>query len=69
MRDTIFERCGGFGAISRIDSDFYDRAADSPLLSPYAEGLLDDSNLLERGEFEVKGFGTQKLFLPDSGRG
>lgn len=69
MCDTIFERCGGFAAISRIVSDFYDRAADSPLLSPHAERLLDDFNLFERGEFEVRGFGIQKLFFLDSGRG
>jgi class 3 adenylate cyclase len=31
-----------------------------------AQGLVDDFNLSERGEFEIKGFGTQKLYYLDS---
>jgi class 3 adenylate cyclase len=31
-----------------------------------AQGLVDDFNLTERGEFEIKGFGTQKLYFVDS---
>jgi class 3 adenylate cyclase len=31
-----------------------------------ARGLVDDFVLTERGEFEIKGFGTQKLFFVDS---
>jgi class 3 adenylate cyclase len=33
-----------------------------------ADGLLDDFNVSERGEFEIKGFGTQKLYFLDSER-
>jgi hypothetical protein len=33
-----------------------------------ADGLLDDFNISERGEFEIKGFGTQKLYFLDSER-
>lgn len=35
---TMFERYGGFASVSRIVSEFYDRALDSPTLSPYFEG-------------------------------
>jgi adenylate cyclase len=31
-----------------------------------AQGLVDDFNLSERGEFEIKGFGNQKLYYVDS---
>lgn len=37
MADTIFERYGGFAAVRRIVSDFYDRAVDSPVLSHHFE--------------------------------
>jgi hypothetical protein len=33
-----------------------------------AEYLRDDFNLSERGEFEIKGFGVQKLYFLDSER-
>lgn len=35
MRQTIFERYGGFGRINRIVSAFYDKVLESPTLSPY----------------------------------
>lgn len=35
MTDSIFNRYGGFAAISRIVSDFYDRVLDSDQLAPY----------------------------------
>jgi adenylate cyclase len=31
-----------------------------------AKGLIDDFNLTDRGEFEIKGFGTQKLYFVES---
>lgn len=31
-----------------------------------AQGLVDDFHLSDRGEFEIKGFGVQKLFFVDS---
>ena len=39
MASTIFERYGGFASVSRIVSAFYDKALDSPVLSPYFEGI------------------------------
>jgi hemoglobin len=39
MRRTVFDRYGGFTTISRIVSAFYDRVLDSPVTSPYFEGI------------------------------
>lgn len=33
----LFERVGGFGAVSRVVSDFYDRVLDSDVLAPWFE--------------------------------
>jgi len=35
MRQSIFERYGGFAKISKIVMSFYDKILSSPLLSPY----------------------------------
>jgi hemoglobin len=35
MRQTIFEKYGGFAKISRIVMSFYDKVLDSPVTSPY----------------------------------
>ena len=35
MAQSIFQRYGGFASISRVVSAFYDKALESPLLSPY----------------------------------
>lgn len=35
MRQTIFERCGGFAAVSKVVMRFYDKILDSPATSPY----------------------------------
>ena len=35
MRQTIFERCGGFSAVSKVVMSFYDKVLDSPVTSPY----------------------------------
>ena len=37
MSSSLFENYGGFAKISRIVSAFYDKALDSPILSPYFE--------------------------------
>jgi len=37
MPPSMFENYGGFARISRIVSAFYDKALDSPILSPYFE--------------------------------
>jgi hemoglobin len=37
MRQSIFERYGGFATIRRVVSAFYERVLDSPQLSPYFE--------------------------------
>lgn len=34
----LFERLGGFGAVSRIVSDFYESVLDSEVLAPFFEG-------------------------------
>lgn len=39
MKATIFERCGGFGAVSRIVLGFYDRVSDSDRLAPFFEDI------------------------------
>lgn len=35
MRQTIFERYGGFAKVSKIVMSFYDKILASPLLAPY----------------------------------
>ncbi len=35
MKQTIFERYGGFAKVSRIVMSFYDKILDAPLTSPY----------------------------------
>lgn len=37
MAQSMFDRYGGFASVSRVVSAFYDRALESPLLSPYFE--------------------------------
>jgi len=39
MRQTIFERCGGFSAVSKVVMSFYDKVLDSPATSPYFSGV------------------------------
>lgn len=39
MRQTIFERCGGFTAVSKVVLSFYDKVLDSPVTSPYFSGV------------------------------
>ncbi len=39
MAQPIFERYGGFAKISRVVSDFYRRVLDSPILSPFFDGI------------------------------
>lgn len=39
VQRTLFEQLGGFAKIRLIVSDFYDRALDSPTLSPYFAGV------------------------------
>lgn len=35
MRQTIFERYGGFAKVSQVVMSFYDKILDSPATSPY----------------------------------
>ncbi len=35
MAKTMFERYGGFAAVSRVVSSFYDKILDSDITSPY----------------------------------
>lgn len=39
MRQTIFERCGGFSVVSRVVISFYDKILDSPVTSQYFSGI------------------------------
>lgn len=39
MTGTIFERCGGFAAVRKVISVFYDKVLDSPRLSRYFVGV------------------------------
>jgi len=39
MRQTIFERCGGFAAVSQVVIGFYDKVLDSPVTSQYFSGV------------------------------
>lgn len=46
VADTIFERYGGFAAVRRIVSDFYDRVLDSPVIAHHFE-KVDMKRLLD----------------------
>jgi hemoglobin len=46
LAQSIFERYGGFSAVSRVVSDFYRRVIDSPALSDYFRGV-DMRNLID----------------------
>ena len=35
MKQTVFERYGGFASVSRIVMGFYEKVLDSPIASPY----------------------------------
>lgn len=35
MAATVFDRYGGFGFVSKVVLDFYDRVSDSEILAPY----------------------------------
>jgi hemoglobin len=35
MRQTVFERYGGFAKVSRLVLSFYDKMLDSPVTAPY----------------------------------
>jgi hemoglobin len=35
---SVFERCGGFAAVRKVVSSFYDEVLDSPNLAPYFAG-------------------------------
>ena len=39
MRQTIFERYGGFSVVSQVVMSFYDKILDSPVTSPYFSGI------------------------------
>ena len=39
MAQSMFYRYGGFANVSKVVSSFYDKALDSPLLSPYFENV------------------------------
>ena len=39
MSQTLFEKYGGFGAVSRIVMDFYDRALDSDQIGDFFENV------------------------------
>jgi hemoglobin len=39
MRQTIFERNGGFSTVSRVVIGFYDKILDSPVTSQYFAGI------------------------------
>jgi hemoglobin len=46
MAETIFERYGGFAAVRRVVSDFYDRALDSQVIGHHFE-QIDMKRLLD----------------------
>ena len=39
MRQTLFERCGGFTVVSKVVMSFYDKILDSPVTSTYFSGV------------------------------
>jgi hemoglobin len=39
MAQSMFQRYGGFASVSKVVSAFYDKAIESPLLSPYFENI------------------------------
>ena len=46
MKNTIFERYGGFAKVSRIVMSFYEKILDSPVTSPYFANT-DMKNLID----------------------
>jgi hemoglobin len=46
MKQTIFERYGGFSKVSRVVMDFYDKILESPITSPYF-AKTDMRNLID----------------------
>ena len=38
MKNSIFERYGGFAKVSRVVMSFYDKVLDSPTVSPFFAG-------------------------------
>ncbi len=46
MAETLFERYGGFGTVSRIVSDFYGRVGESEILDSYF-GAIDMPTLID----------------------
>jgi hemoglobin len=46
LRETIFDRYGGFATVSRIVGDFYDQALNSPILGPFFIGV-DTKTLID----------------------
>ena len=39
MSDTLYQKYGGFGAISRVVIDFYDRLLDSETVGDYFDNV------------------------------
>lgn len=39
MATTVFERCGGFAAVRKVLSAFYDKMLDSEALKGYFDGV------------------------------
>lgn len=39
MATSVFERCGGFAAVRKVVSAFYDKVLDSPILEPHFENI------------------------------
>lgn len=46
MAQSMFHRYGGFASVSKVVSAFYDKAIESPLLSPYFE-KVDMARLID----------------------
>jgi len=69
LAQSLFEHYGGFSVVRRIVSDLYDSILDSDQLAGYFEESdmrlrqHDEFALVERGEFDIKGFGTQTLYF------
>lgn len=39
---SLFEKLGGFAAVSKVVNEFYDEAVDNPITAPYFEGMQMD---------------------------
>ncbi|MGE0659034.1 MAG: group 1 truncated hemoglobin [Reyranellaceae bacterium] len=66
MAPSMFQRYGGFAAIHRIVSAFYDRVLDCPALEPYFQGVAMDRLIDHQTKFIASLMGGPASFSDDA---